>query len=446
MDYPFSDQAEKAVLGTMMVDEEAVLVGCASLDTEDFYVESNCLVYKAIRSLYDRKLPIDITTVTDELLNVNNLEAVGGVSFLGSLVEGVLKPNMEYYISILKDKTNLRNLIKLFETQLDIIEKEGISDVATYMNDIENSVLAITRNRRVGDFKSSKDIVKVLQEKFFRGSKNKNKAKGVLSGFFELDEKTNGWQPGDLIILAARPSMGKSTLALNFAVNAARFSRVPVAFFSLEMTAEQLVERVISFTAHVQLTKIRKLEFDADDLVKFEDGVKKVSNLPIYIDDTPGAKLSDIQAKTRKLKSLRSDLGLIVIDYLGLITTSGKYKNDRQQEVAEISRTLKALAREVNVPIIVLSQLSRSAEQRKGEDKRPQLSDLRDSGAIEQDADQVLFIYREDYYSNDKEVRENPQVKAEILLSKNRNGATGIIDVMFAKQYTEFNNINKDNH
>lgn len=442
MDYPFSDQAEKAVLGTMMSDEEAVLVGCASLSEEDFYVENNKLVYRAIRSLYDRKLPIDITTVTDELLNVNNLDAVGGVSFLASLVEGVLKPNMEYYISILRDKTNLRNLIRLFETQLSELDKEGVKDVASYLNEVENSVLKITRNRQVGEFKSAKDIVGVLQEKFFRGSKNHNKIKGVLSGFYELDDKTNGWQPGDLIILAARPSMGKSTLALNFAVNAARYSKVPVAFFSLEMTAEQLVERIVSFTAHVQLNKIRKLEFEPDDLVKFEDGAKKVGNLPIFIDDTPGANISDIQAKARKLKSLRNDLGLIVIDYLGLITTSGKY-NSVSETVADISRTLKALAREINVPIIVLSQLSRAAEQRKGEDKRPILSDLRDSGAIEQDADQVLFIYRDDYYSNDKEVKENPQVKAEILLSKNRNGATGIIEVMFAKQYTEFNNINR---
>ncbi|MDY4788080.1 MAG: replicative DNA helicase [Bacilli bacterium] len=442
MDYPFSDQAEKAVLGTMMIEDEAVLVGCATLSDEDFFVDANRQVFKAIFNLHNKKTPVDITTVTDELINTNELENVGGVSFLATLIDGVLKSNMDYYISILKDKTNLRNLIKLFEKELNDLEKNGVGDVAEYLNEIEKEVLTITRNRRVGEFKSTQDIVKVLQEKFFRGSHNKNKVKGVMSGFYDLDKMTNGWQPGDLIILAARPSMGKSTLALNFAVNAARYSKVPVAFFSLEMTAEQLVERIVSFTAHVQLKKIRTLEFDDDDLVKFEDGAKKVSNLPIYIDDTPGARLSDVQAKTRKLKSLRSDLGLIVIDYLGLITTGGKYKNDRQQEVAEISRTLKALAREVNVPIIVLSQLSRQAEQRKGDDKRPILADLRDSGAIEQDADMVLFIYREDYYSNEKEEKEKPQVKAEILLSKNRQGPTGIVDVMFAKQYTEFNNIN----
>ena len=442
MDYPFSDQAEKSVLGTMMIDEEAVLVGCASLTENDFYVENNRLVFMAIKTLFDLKSPIDVTTVTDELINTNSLDAVGGVNFLVTLIDGVLKPNMEYYVSILRDKTNLRNLIKLFENQLNDLQSEGVKDVGAYLNDIEQEVLAITRNRRVGDFKSSKEIVQVISEKFYRGSKSKYATQGVKSGFFELDKMTNGWQAGDMIILAARPSMGKSTLALNFAVNAARFSKVPVAFFSLEMTAEQLVERILSFTAHVELSKIRTLDFKNDDLVKFEDGVKKVSNLPIYIDDTPGAKLIDVQAKARQLKSLRNDLGLIVIDYLGLISTNGKYKNDRQQEVAEISRTLKALAREIDVPIIVLSQLSRQAEQRKGEDKRPILADLRDSGAIEQDADMVLFIYREDYYSQDKEVKANPQVKAQILLSKNRNGPTGNIDVMFLKNYTEFNNIN----
>ena len=363
MDYPFSDQAEKAVLGTMMMDEEAGLVGCASLSEEDFYVENNRLVFKAIKTLFDLKSPIDVTTVTDELINANNLDAVGGVEFLVTLVDGILKPNMEYYVSILRDKTNLRNLIRLFENQLTDLQGEGVRDVGSYLNDIEQQVLAITRNRRVGEFKSSKEIVHLISENFYRGSKSKYATQGVKSGFFELDKMTNGWQAGDMIILAARPSMGKSTLALNFAVNAARFSKVPVAFFSLEMTAEQLVERILSFTAHVELSKIRTLDFKNDDLVKFEDGVKKVSNLPIYIDDTPGAKLTDVQAKARQLKSLRNDLGLIVIDYLGLITTNGKYKGDRQQEVAEISRTLKALAREINVPIIVLSQLSRQGAQ-----------------------------------------------------------------------------------
>lgn len=439
---PYSEQAERAVIGSMLMSEEAVLMGVAALTQDDFYLRNNRIIYNAISNVYHNKIAVDITTVTDELVNMMELDTVGGVPALVSITDEVISTNIDYYITILRDKKNLRDLLNYFNTTVEGFSETAISNVAEYMANIEKNILTITRDSQVGGFQKSKDIVSVIQEQFSNAkAKTGGNYSGISSGFKELDDKTDGWQKGNLIILAARPSMGKSALALNFATNAAKINKVPVAIFSLEMPAEHLVQRMISSVAHVPLENIRKINFEGDDLVKFESGCKKIAGYPIYIDDTPGAKLIDIQAKARKLKSLRPELGLIMIDYLGLITSGSgtkKQQDNRQQEVADISRALKALAREIDTPIIVLSQLSRQAENRKGEDKRPMLSDLRDSGAIEQDADAVLFIYRDDYYSKDKEEKDKPVVEAELLLSKHRNGPTGIINLMFYKQYTQF--------
>jgi len=438
-EYPYSLQAERAVLGAMMLNEDAVTLAMSSLNEQDFFEHDHQVLFQAIRAVYDRQSAVDVTTVTDALLNTNQLEAIGGVKTLVDLCDGVVTVNIEYYLNILKEKTNLRSMLDVINTALDHYRNNDVGDVGDFLSATEQAVLAVTRNRRVGSFQTSEEIVNLIKEKFYRESVGSKKIGGVPSGFPDLDRMTNGFQKGDMVILAARPSMGKTALALNFALNAARLERKPVAIFSLEMTSEQLVQRMISTAASLNLDALRTMKFNGDDFVKFDDGTKKLASYQIYVDDTPAARLIDIQAKARKLKAAQEDLCLVIVDYLTMVTLGGRSRSEnRQQEVAEISRGLKAMARELNVPVIVLSQLSRGVESRK-EDKRPLLSDLRESGGIEQDADIVMFIYREDYYKRDEEGFNNPVSPTELLISKHRNGPTGRVNLMFLKKYGEFN-------
>jgi replicative DNA helicase len=444
LSYPYSEQSEKAALGAMLMSEESVILAMSSLDIEDFYVPSNRITFKAIKKVYERKVAVDVTTVTDELVALNELDNVGGVAQLVALTEGVLTTNIQYYVDIIREKTNLRSFVDLINKVSEDFQDSGIENSSEYLDNVERQITAISRNRKVGEFQTSEEVVKRINERFYRDSVRTKRIGGVESGYKDLDKITDGFQKGDMVILAARPSMGKTALALNLVVNAARIERKPIAVFSLEMPAEAIVQRMISASANVNSDSIRTMNFTTDEIVRFEDGLKKVANYEIYIDDTPGARLMDIQTKARKLKSQRPELAMVVIDYLNLITLGRVSKNDnRQQEVSEISRGIKALARELELPVICLAQLSRGVEKRQ-QNRRPILSDLRESGAIEQDADIVMFIHREDYYEVTDESYNKDTSSAELILSKHRNGPTGIVSLMFLKQFSLFNSALKE--
>lgn len=437
---PHSEQAERATLGSMILDSSLARDGVTSLSQEDFYFPNYRKIFLAIKNIVANNRPIDTTTVTDELVNRMELDQIGGVKALIELCEGIISTsNFEYYVNILKDKTSLRNILKFMEETVSSWQEEDIGDIGSYMQMVEDGVLAVTRGRRVGDFRSSLEIIQLINERIATEMGQNISLSGVTSGYPSMDEYTNGFQKGDLIILAARPSVGKTALALNFALNAAKKGGT-VGIFSLEMPSEQLMYRMLSSVSTIHMNKLRTLKFEGDEYVKLDDAFRKLSRYNMYVDDTAGARLSDIQAKARKLKSSKPDLQLIVIDYLGLITMGPGYKSEnRQLEVSEISRSLKALARELEVPIISLSQLSRSVEQRK--DQKPMLSDLRDSGSIEQDADMVLLIYRKDYQKEEENKgQEDPDSvsEVEIHIAKHRNGRTGYVNLSFIKGFSLF--------
>lgn len=451
-EYPYSEQAERAVLGSLLMNSETIVPVMAALEEDDFYNRINRIVFNAAKNVYERNIAVDFTTVISELDATENLEEIGGAMFLTELCEGVVTSNVEDYINVLKDKTNLRNLLSCLLRTTEKFNEESSGDVGEYLNRVEKEISAITRNRRVGDFKTTAEVIDVVKEKYYRSISGGVRYSGVPSGFSRLDNITNGWQKGDMIVLAARPSVGKSALSLAFALNAAKTGK-SVAFFSLEMPANQLVERMLSTVGHVPMEMIRKMDFNngraKNEMIKFEDATRKLSKYNIYIDDTPGARLIDIQAKARKLKAEKEDLCLIVIDYIGIVTLGNSKITDRQQIVAEISRGIKSLARELEVPIIALSQLSRDIEKRKTDSKSPMLSDIRDSGAIEQDADVIIFIQREDRLGaggKDAEKAELPVVLTNLAILKHRNGALGNVPVMFCKEFAEFNSVNDEEY
>jgi replicative DNA helicase len=367
-EYPYSEQAERAVLGSLLMNSETIVPVMAALDEDDFYNRINRTIFVAAKNVYDRNIAVDFTTVISELDATNNLEGIGGAMFLTELCEGVVTSNVEDYINVLKDKTNLRNLLACLLRTTENFNEESSGDVGEYLNRVEKEISAITRNRRVGDFKTTAEVIDVVKEKYYRSISGGVKYSGVPSGFARLDNITNGWQKGDMIVLAARPSVGKSALSLAFALNAAKTGK-SVAFFSLEMPANQLVERMLSTVGHVPMEMIRKMDFNngraKNEMIKFEDATRKLSRYNIYIDDTPGARLIDIQAKARKLKAEKEDLCLIVIDYIGIVTLGNSKITDRQQIVAEISRGIKSLARELaskNIRVICFKILHRNSE------------------------------------------------------------------------------------
>ena len=441
VEQPYSSQAERAVLGSMMLSKDAVYEGVARLTEEDFYLRDHKIIFNAIKNTHIRGLEVDIVTVVDQLMLDNKLQELSDANYIYTILEDTISPStVEQYIRIVQDKTILRYLVNLCDSISSGWNKNEIDDIGDYVSKVENDVLSITRSRNVGDFKSPGEVIEVIKEKLVNTDRRTGKLTGTPSGYTDLDKITNGFQPGDLIILAARPSMGKTALALNFAMNASIEHNYPVGIFSLEMPAEQLMQRMLSATSGVNSDKIRSFNLTDKEWPKIDIGVNKIAKSKIYIDDTAGAKIADIQSKAKKLKAKHDDLGLIVIDYLQLITTSTFSKSDnRQQEVSEISRALKAMARDLKVPVIALSQLSRTVEKR--EDKRPMLSDLRESGAIEQDADLVMFIYRDDYYNQNKgEENQASTGVAQVSIAKHRNGATGGIELLFLKDVGLFSN------
>ena len=433
---PNDVEAEQAVIGSMLTDRDAVISAIEVLKEEDFYREDNKTIYEAILNLYNRSEPIDIITLKAELTSMGMFDKIGGLEYIVGLPEKVpTTANVEKYISIVKEKSELRRLIKAAN---EIIEQgydptENIDDI---MNSAEKKIFNIMQDKDQKSYSPIKDVLIDAFTELEQLYNQKQHITGVPTGFIDLDYKTAGLHNSDLILIAARPAMGKSAFALNIATNAALKAKVPAVLFSLEMSKEQMVNRILCSEAMVDSNKVRTGKIDDDDWIKLADTMGDLSEAPIYIDDTPGISINEIRAKCRKLK-LEKNIGLVVIDYLQLVQGSNKRNSSREQEISEISRSLKILAKELNVPVIALSQLSRAVEQRP--DHRPMLSDLRESGSIEQDADIVMFLYRDDYYNEDSEKKN----QAEVIIAKQRAGSTGTVDLAWLGQYTKFANLDK---
>ena len=427
-------EAEQAVIGSMLTDKDAVISAIESLNEHDFYREDNKIIYSAIINLYNRAEPIDIITLKSELVSMGKFEAVGGLEYLAELPEKVpTTSNVEKYIKIVEEKSTLRTLIKT-ANDLITLGYDPTQEVEELMDNAEKKIFDVMQSRNQKGYSSMKDILVdtfvQLEELYNR----KQHVTGVPTGFIDLDYKTAGLHGSDLVLVAARPAMGKSAFALNIAANAAIRGNTPVAIFSLEMSKEQLANRILCSEALVDSNKVRTGKIDDDDWMKLAQASGVLSEAQIFIDDTPGISIMEIRAKCRKMK-LEKNIGLVVIDYLQLVQGSSKRGASREQEIAEISRSLKILAKEINVPVIALSQLSRAPEQRP--DHRPMLSDLRESGSIEQDADIVMFLYRDDYYNQDSEKKN----VAEVILAKHRAGSTGTVELAWIGNYTKFANL-----
>ena len=438
---PQNIDAEEAILGAILVSPACMNRVVEHLKPESFYKPANRYVYEAMYQLYNSETKIDIVSVSDTL-NINQkLELVGGRAFINDLsYKTITTTNVEYYAKIVQEKAIKRSLINAGS---EIINSGyDLNPIEESLDNAEKLIFEIAAQKASSALLPIKDLVYESYSKLEDRAKNKGKLTGVDSGFYDLDGiYTNGFQKSDLIIIAARPAMGKTSFALNIAQNVALREKVPVAIFSLEMSKDQLTQRLLGAEAEVDAGRIKTGDLSTKDWEKLAIAMDKFSQSKIYIDDTAGCTITDIRAKCRRLAMAEKDLGLIVIDYLQLIEGTGR--EDRMQQISSISRGLKILAKELNVPIIALSQLSRAVEGRT--DKRPMLSDLRESGSIEQDADIVMFIYRNDYYkspSDEEEMSEKALSKgeAEIIIAKNRNGPVGKIDLLFQNNITKFKN------
>ena len=433
---PNDVEAEQAVIGSMLTDRDAVISAIEVLKEEDFYREDNKTIYEAILNLYNRSEPIDIITLKAELTSMGMFDKIGGLEYIVGLPEKVpTTANVEKYISIVKEKSELRRLIKAAN---EIIEQgydptENIDDI---MNSAEKKIFNIMQDKDQKSYSPIKDVLIDAFTELEQLYNQKQHITGVPTGFIDLDYKTAGLHNSDLILIAARPAMGKSAFALNIDTNAALKAKVPAVLFSLEMSKEQMVNRILCSEAMVDSNKVRTGKLDDDDWVKLAEAIGPLSEAEIYIDDTPGISVMEIRAKCRKLK-LEKNIGLVIIDYLQLVQGSNKRNGSREQEISEISRSLKILAKEIGVPVIALSQLSRAVEQRP--DHKPMLSDLRESGAIEQDADLVMFLYRDDYYNPESEKKDI----AEVIIAKHRGGSLGTAELLWLGSYTKFVNLER---
>ena len=428
---PHNIEAEQAVIGAIFLEPEAFSTAAELLQADDFYRAGHQRIYQAMTTLSDRGEPIDLVTVTTLLSDNQVLAEVGGVSYLTDIASSVpTAANIIHYSKIVEEKALLRRLIR---TATDIVttsfEKEG--EVDDVLNEAEKNIQEVSGRTNAGSFKAIKDVLIEVYDSIEELHQNNAEVTGVPTGYRDLDKITSGFQSNDLIIIAARPSVGKTAFALNIAQNVATKTEENVAIFSLEMGADQLVSRMLCAEGNIDSQRLRTGSLEADDWGKLTMAMGSLSNAGIYIDDSPGIRVSEIRSKCRRLKQ-ENGLGMIIIDYLQLIQGSENSKENRQQEVSEISRSLKGLARELEVPLIALSQLSRGVEQR--QDKRPMMSDLRESGSIEQDADIVGFLYRDDYYDSESE----QQNIIEIIISKQRNGPTGTVELAFVKEYNKF--------
>ena len=444
---PHDSEAEKAVLGAVFLDPEAIIDASDVLQPDDFYEHANRIVFQAMLNITDREEVIDPVTLQDELKKNNQVDDIGGIAYVTELSMATpTAAHVSYYAKIVKRKAILRNLIA---TSQRIIQNaiEGSDDVTDILDDAESQIMGVSQDNASGGFKSIHDVLNTAMEEINSIPDDGNMVTGLPSGFSELDKMTTGFHDDELIILAARPGVGKTAFALNVAQFVGLKTDKTVAMFSLEMGAEQLVQRMLASEGLIDSQHLRTGQLTDEEWRKLVVAAGSLDNTSIYIDDTPGIKMSEIRAKARRLAKEKGNLGLIVIDYLQLI--EGPRSESRQQEVSAISRQLKKLAKELHVPVIALSQLSRSVEQR--QDKRPVLSDIRESGSIEQDADIVSFLYRDDYYRDEDEDgddSENGEVGAEadngeveVIIEKNRSGSRGTVKLMFSKPYNRFSNL-----
>ena len=433
---PHNIEAEQAVLGSMLTDKDAVIAAMETLKPESFYREDDKAIYEAMQNLYNRAEPIDLITLKNELETMSKLEQVGGLEYLANLPEKApTSANVQKYISIVDEKSMLRSLIKTANELVDLGYSQT-EDVEDIMDHAEKKIFDIMQKKNQKGYSPIKDVLVESFTKLEELYNRKQHITGVPTGFIDLDYRTAGLHGSELILIAARPAMGKTAFALNLASNAAIRGNTGVAIFSLEMSKDQLVNRMLCSEAMVDSNKMRTGKLEEDDWAKLAQAIGPLSEANVFIDDTPGITVMEIRTKCRKLK-LEKNIGLVIIDYLQLITGNGKKGGSREQVISEISRSLKILAKELNVPVIALSQLSRAVEQRP--DHRPMLSDLRESGAIEQDADIVMFLYRDEVYNKETE-RKNI---AEVIIAKQRGGSTGTVDLLWMGNYTKFVNLDQ---
>jgi len=427
---PQNIDAEQSVLGAILLDREAIYTAMKLVQPDDFYREDHRLIYEAMLALNENSRPVDLITVSEQLRLQGNLEKSGGVAYIASLAEmAPIAANVEYYARIVEEKSLLRTLIQL-STRIAGMGYDESEEPEKLIAEAERMIMELGSKRVTGAFFSIKDILLDTLAHMEFLYNNRGSITGVPTSFGDLDKICHGLQPSDLVILAGRPSMGKTSLGMCIGYGAALKHNVPAAIFSLEMSKEQLVQRILCAEAKIDQQRLRNGSLEEGDWQALHDVAGKLAKAPIYIDDTPAITVRQIRAKARQLQ-VEKGLGLIIIDYLQLMQGTRRSEN-RQQEIADISRALKGLAKELNVPVLALAQLSRAVEQR--QDKRPIMSDLRESGALEQDADLVMFIYRDEYYNPDSEKKGI----AEIIISKHRNGPVGTVELGFLKELTKF--------
>ena len=432
---PHSVEAEQSVIGSMIMDRDAIMTASEVITSEDFYQSQYGVLFDAMLELYNEGKPVDLVTLQERLREKDVPPEISSLEFVKDLLDAVpTSANVRHYATIVQEKSMLRKLIKVNEEIANTcyLAKERTEDI---LEETEKKIFDLLQYRSTGDFVPIKQVVLNALDKIEKASKNKGTVTGIPTGFIDLDYKTSGFQPSDLILIAARPSMGKTAFVLNVAQNMAFKEGKTVAIFSLEMSKEQLVNRLFSLESKVDSQALRTGNLTDEDWAKLSEGAAVVGKSNLIIDDTPGISIAELRSKCRKFK-LEHNLGIIIIDYLQLMS-GGKRSESRQQEISEISRSLKAVARELNVPVVALSQLSRAVEQRP--DHRPMLSDLRESGAIEQDADVVMFLYRDDYYNKDTDKKNI----AEVIIAKQRNGPIGTVELVWLPNYTKFANMKK---
>ncbi len=438
---PSNFEAEQSVIGSMFLSKYALEKACETLTKESFYYHNNALIFDTIKEMSENKKPIDLTTITSELKSKNLLNEVGGVEYLSEVLESVpTAANVEYYIKLVEDAAILRRLIEV-STDITTNAYQSFGNVNETLDEAERKILGIVKNRRSTEFKTIREVLDSTQANLEKLAALKGDITGIPTGWYDIDNITTGLQGNQLIIIAARPAMGKTAFALNLATNIAINTNKTVALFNMEMGAEQLASRMLSSLGQIEGKKLATGKLMNDDWKRVNEAVSQLSDAKMYMDDTPGITIGEIRSKCRRLASSEEGLGIVIIDYLQLISSSTNYGANRQQEVSDISRSLKTMAMELNVPVVALAQLSRAVDAR--ENKRPIMSDLRESGSIEQDADIVAFLYRDDYYNKEKAIDANTSI-SEFIIAKHRNGPTATIELLFKRDTSTFLSYQKE--
>ena len=440
---PYDQAAEQSVLGSMMLSNNAVEKACEKLFPESFYIEKHQIIFKALVDLYNRKTPIDMTTITSELTTSNKINEIGGVEYIADLLSMVPSAaNIDYYIQIVEDNYLLRSVIDT-STDISTLAYEHNGEVSDILDQVENKIVNIIGKRRSSEFREIGEVLNSFQSNLEKLAESKGEVTGIPTGFTDFDRLTSGLHENQFIILAARPAVGKTAFALNIASYVATHTNKTVALFELEMNAEQLASRMVASLGQIDGRKLTSGNLLNDDWRRVTEAKSQLAGAKLFISEDVGVTVGDIKSQCRRLATSENGLDLVIIDHLQLLNMGGNYGNNRQAEMTDISRNLKKMAMELKVPVIALSQLSRGVESR--EDKRPKMSDLRESGAIEQDADVVMFLYRDDYNKPGEQLEAPDPSLVELIVSKHRNGPTGKIDLLFKKSTSTFLNFAKEN-